>query len=193
VNVRRVGGAGVGWLRSSLEDGLSLAGEVLRSTNLEEGEAYAVIPPDAPNEVLYEFEHGAKNMRGSSSDEVLVTAIRNLVGTGSSLLFVEDDRATPGDPFLEQWRSETVTLGDEVYHWLVLSAENVGEVADFIIRSSSGYPTNAVISSTDTETSFGDMAEISAADIKQIIQQLEAVIVTAYDCDGYVLWLPKGR
>jgi hypothetical protein len=191
VDYRRLGDAGIAWLRSSLEDGLSMAREVLRSIKLEEGEAYAIIPPHAPSDVLYDFEEGGKGLAGS--DEVLIEAFTQVIGDDTALLVVEDERARPNAPFLERSRSETMTLGEEVYHWFVLRPGNVEEGMDFFSRSTGGYPTNAVISSPGLETRLCEAGAIRASHVELLVQNLRAVIVSAYDNEGYVLWMPDSR
>jgi hypothetical protein len=150
------------------------------------GSACVLGANDLGDDAALVFEHGG---RANPSDASLAAgrlfdAARSY---GAKTLVVEDDLRRRGDPHLER---DAVFLDDRVLH----SAEIDGSVdgAVQLLRTGApGYPLNAFLCDR-SKTDLGLIAgrQIDRDQAVSIVAATQVVIVSVYDAEAYLAWLP---
>jgi hypothetical protein len=101
------------------------------------------------------------------------------------LLIVEDELATPMDPFLSRFRGSFATNDTDVFHWYAMDTEsNAGDVEKFIHSRSSGYPLNSFLIGSSRHRL---PAQLRTGDIEELASSVDAVVVGAWDNESVVI------
>lgn len=107
----------------------------------------------------------------------LATAVRSLV--------VEDDLGRRGDPGLGP---SVVYLGESVVRVFRLGGfDDVSRAVDGLFRGASGYPTNAFVVSSASVSAENPPSELSPAQVRRLADGAEAVVVSVFDAETYLL------
>jgi hypothetical protein len=87
----------------------------------------------------------------------------------------------------------TAFVGEHVIHWAELE-HGPDEAITVIDRGSTGYPTNAfVTSASPEELGLVDGADLDHSLAEAVVASLVAVIVAAYDAETFIVWEPRRR
>jgi hypothetical protein len=175
-----LGEAGRSWVRSSLEQGKELSRAFLAVSDLESTQTWAYVPASRVSDALTNLAWGGIFTPKSAKSAQEFT-FRRLQAT-QGLVIVEDELATPADPFLSRFRGSFAINETDVFHWLALGASSISaELEAFVNSRSSGYPLNAFL----VNSSLTSLPEHLSSDfIATLVDSVDAVIVSAWDAES---------
>jgi hypothetical protein len=180
------------WLRYSLGQGEVVSPAALKFIEEHEGHAYTLAPETVDRARLADPSDGAVITPGTGSPRVaLARVLTTLAERGAACVVVEDElrlkrHPKPGlDGLLL-----TGFVGEKVIHWANL-AGGPDDAVIAVHRGSSGYPTNAFVTSAAAEElGLVDGADLDSDIAGAVVASLVAVIVAAYDAETYIIWEP---
>lgn len=183
--------AGAAWMRESLGSGHALAKALLTTWDIDLGTTYAIVAPGFPLAGL-DTPGSAQGVSGSpDSAELLDIFVEGRLGGAWGLVVVEDPYMRPTDPIFAKFATESVIYEDEVYAWTSsASNDSRGSVGRFI-RASGGYPTNAIVLSESR--TFPPAGHLTSEDLSAFAKGARMIVVTAYDGEGFIAWLPPNE
>jgi hypothetical protein len=201
---RKVGPAGIDYVRRRLTSGKTLSRHLLASHDLDSGSVVAFVFAEADTNETEAFEVG--HARESPDDGVAFTsasgtrwrmtrtpnANANLVdaiaaflgGARDALCIFEHGLARRTDPFLEKASLRVAFYGDEVYPFAAAGDDHV-HIADAIGGATTAYPP---LVGALTHGDLSTRAHLDEAALASIADETETIIVGAYDGEGYVIW-----
>lgn len=127
-------------------------------------------------------------VRQADSDQRLSTDLRSWFEDRDAYLIVEDDLGRPDDPETEARAEDTFAVGSDVYHYLALDDQGLSAAGEFVRGGASGYPTIAFVVPT-FERPDPENPESGADAVDAMAKTVLAALVSAYDDEGYVVWL----
>jgi hypothetical protein len=181
-----LGLVGASWIRTSLQDGLSLSRAFLDRRGQELDHALTIAPRDVGAEEAIGSLSKAQLLPLAESERRLTQIL--MEGPASTLLIVEDDLARADDPSLEHVQNRVLYLGKEVYH--VFEVIDDPGVVGPALRSGSGFPTNAFVVPPSAPLS---PYELQTSSLEAIVDHALFVIVMGFDGGGYVFWRGNNR
>jgi hypothetical protein len=168
-------------VRSSLQQGRALSKAFLAVTELQSTRTWAYVPASRENDVSDDVagslaSGGVFSPAGATSAwESSFSRLRAAHG----LLIVEDELATPADPFLARFHGSFATNETDVFHWYTLREESApAEVESFIHSRSSAYPLNAFLIDSPLA---GLPTSLPSEFLENLVSSVDAVIVSAWD------------
>lgn len=173
-----IGNVGMNWVRSVFQDPTFIGTQLLESSCMPEGRAFAILDPSRPSPATLDV--GGVDCEGGA-DALLVAMLQfNLVVKNMSIVF-EHPLGRRGDAFLEKWHQPAIFRDDIPY--VILHPKDGS--SDNILNS---------MNITNTAGSFqlyvvrdgGLVFQDNGFDI--VHEKIEAVICGAYDGESYV-WL----
>ena len=161
---------------------------ILATTELDSGDVWAYIPASQETEISEDLATFLAS-GGIFSPEEARNSWEHLFRKSQfsgGLLIVEDELASPGDPFLERFRGSFATNDSDVFHWLVLSSKtDAVEVERFIHSRSSGYPLNAFLVDSSADSL---PVRLGSGIMETLVACVEAIFVSAWDGESLVVW-----
>jgi hypothetical protein len=188
------------------EDHLTMGGKTLSdylsAMSWREGKIYAVVPQNTKPELLFQFESGGiYPYEAPRAENNLMVAIQNdarpvvvdwideyLGGIDHCCIFEESSRALGGG-WVKESKMEYVSIGKEMYYYFDGENRSKEKIRD-ALRWSGSYYFLCVLGRLGAESraAFLPKQEISPLILEELSQQVEAIIVQAYDYEGYLMW-----
>jgi hypothetical protein len=204
---RKVGPAGIDYVRRRLSGGKALSRHLLAGQNLDGGSVVACIPAEADPERTEQFDVGHarespedsvaftsasgtrwRMTRKPNADAKLVDSIAAFLGEATDALCIfEHGLARRTDPFLERASFKVAFYGDEVYPFAAAGDDHV-RIGDAIRGATTAYPP---LVGALTHGDLSTRADLGQTALASIAATAERIIVGAYDGEGYVIW--RGR
>jgi hypothetical protein len=181
------------WLRYSLRQGNVISPDVLKFIQERDGRAYALVPASVDPARLATPQWGGVIEPGTGSPrEALAQVLDGLAARGAACVVVEDAIREKRDPKPSlDGLLRTAFVGEMVVHWAAL-AKGMEDAILAVRRGSSGYPTNAFVSSVSAEQlGLVDGTDLDHDIAGAIVESLVAVIVAAYDDETFMIWEPS--
>jgi hypothetical protein len=180
-----LGVRGRDYLLQSLSDGGDLSEAALPHVASTAGDVFAYLPSDpaARQKALDDFRWGA-NMSWGASLAHLVAVILEVTAQRPAALLIEDDVLSGSDPVAQQCTDLLVLENDKVIHRPALEVRGpwrkLGTIVESIV-SGSGWKVACFL--------CGDPGSITKADLSAWVQHLYLVATSAWDADGYIIWV----
>lgn len=203
----RLGPPAFGHLRHCLGHGKGLSRRLLRRLADESGSVFTWLPAETPESAAHDFRAGGKlpsPPRAEWIETPTATAVpipttrEHLAGYVESFLRGSQDRvcvlenalARRSDRATGSFRSELLFFGEEVYHRVPAGAEAATILA--ALDEAFAIPLFAGVLATAPAETRGRAsgAEIGEAELDGLAENCRAVIVGAYDGEGFLVWTP---
>lgn len=190
VVIRELGGDGLAWVRTSLEGGGAISDAFLACRLLEQGSVVTPLPPDAP--ISGSFAHGGVVPLRANAGLARIVAPWCVQ---PNWLVLEDELALRRDPRPDLGRESVIAyIGDRIVTRLGLGGAAADEVGSFMRKWSSGYPGNAFVVRDERGLLAVPRAmELDQGAVETLAAQTVAVIVSAFDAEGFLVWTANER
>jgi len=168
---------------------LSVGSRLLRalSSALPVGAFYAIgAKAGAEQGGPYDFEQGWSVRLDVDSTEVAIDELVTLGGGDECFLLAHAYQARPDDPWIRKRRLTVNVDGDDVYF-----TSSIGEGRDALrtaIRSASAIWYSAAVLTTSRPPSGSTSTPWTMQEIAFLRRGVRAVLLGAYDDQGYILW-----
>jgi hypothetical protein len=178
---------GLAWVDESLASGGSLAQRVRDVVDLPRGSVRAALPAGE------DADHPERGFGARDASTALLFAFLRESHDADAYLVVEDELLRRGDhEDVRKFGTPVVFCDDEVLHVQRLSAFDAGVALEkFFNWSSAGHPLNAFLIRAGTLAAASVNGTVDQATLEQAAQQVELLIVGAYDADGFLVWSPR--
>jgi len=201
------------FMRSRLQDGLSLSRNLLGSVDFTKGKASTFLPESISQESLHDFEFGGKipfegepfyvaNQSGGQDriqpaincDMQLIGLLNKFLKTqGDNVCVFEDFNMENTSDWIESWKkkskSKLLILNEKVYHLLTADNAGHGEVKSVISAADSTWHFVGIL--TKTTRNFKDQViEINPTDMDMLCHNLIGIVLGAYDGESFIFWTP---
>jgi len=185
-----LGDLGANHVKACLARGNTLA-RLLRSTLvLNRGDTFAFLPTTIDASELADLEHGLQMSSIESANAVSEAFAALADHHRSSVCVFEDSEARPGDQWLASARSSTRRRESEVYHVArVLTADGI---RDAMRDAQSSWLLIGVLSAQFPGWEHPTNQQLTDRDIRKLVTCAVAVVVSAFDGEGYVIWVARG-
>jgi hypothetical protein len=190
-----------------VEEQLSLGGKTLsnylRYIYLQNGRIYSFVPQETTEEHLYNFDSGGiypfdkKALDTNSSlvpirndaKSVIVDFIYEYLQEKDNCCIFEEANGSPSDPWVKESGIEYVSIRNEMYYYFDRE-NNSKEKIEKALTTSDGYYFLCVLGKLeiDKRALFIPNKEIPPFIFEEFIKQVKAIIVKAYDGEGYLMW-----
>ncbi len=197
LRITALGEPGRAWVRQCLGGGKPLSRSVLGRMDIDGGSVLALgisgRTPESIGNVEYPLSDPPPLPRDVSAESLFILLAELLGLEGGYLLIVEDDVASPNDPWLLRLPSDATTIcsDDIVYHLRYLSDVHTGDdLARFLSYAYSGawLLNGFVLKAMHRE-------EVSKAlrtgHFELVADHVEAIINSVFDNDLYSIWVPN--
>jgi len=206
----RLGDDALDYLLQRLRNGHSLLGLVSSVVAAGDGHVTSLLPGSVADADAKDFMRGGKVQAGPSysfetddgrrfraeaiggTEDGLVQDVNEfLQGGGSRLCVMDNASARPSSPWLQRERSRMIICDEEVYH--VLGRDASPAEIELMLREAKSIapPSVTVLSISDFDIGDileGEMRMVGATILEDIASQSVAVLVRAYDGEGYLVW-----
>jgi len=193
-----LGQEGTAYIERNLTHGMTLSRIAERRVRTSSGDAWSYLPPGMSRSTALSFRDpilpSGRNAGGYDLIEPVVAPSKPLVvefvlqylnGGGRRLFLVEDAVARPSDPAITSSRVPCFFVGDEVYEFISRPSATTAGISRAVDQAHS-FPFVGVLTCTDFRPTRGSC--LSAADLRAMAERMAAVVVGAYDGEGYVIW-----
>lgn len=177
-----------------LADGRSLARRIHSYWPINLGSVHAIVPRVVSVHSVEDLERGGVYRGKRSGREWLAQGIsEHLVGRWDQLCLVECSLSRRGDPVIRDREvGESVRVvfnGDDVYHLLTSRDSGHKRINDAVRLASSCGSMVVALSACSGMASSG--RELNEPRTLEIVSQLSAVFIEAFDGEGFVRWTPN--
>jgi hypothetical protein len=178
---------GARFAESRLRVGNTLARSVLARYVVSEATCTTYLPADTASTSLLEFTDGGVAESEHPTRWIAEKIQTYLAADGDRIVVFEDAVARRGDPVLEMLESRIRYLDQEVFHILYATDANWHAVETTISESDSPHQLVGVFTHRIANAQeAGEPRDISGAEIDEWSQKAEAVVVSAYDAEGFI-------
>lgn len=197
LQVTALGEPGRAWVRQCLDKGKSLSRSVLNRMDINSGSVLALgisgHTLESVGNIEYPLSDPPPLSRSVSAESLFVLLAKLPKLEGRYLLVVEDDVASPNDPWLLRLPPEITTIcsDDTVYHLRYLSDVHTGDGLGKLLSyaySGSWLLNGFVLKAIHRE-------EVSKAlrtgHFELVVDHVEAIINSVFDNDLYSIWMPN--
>jgi hypothetical protein len=190
-----------------LSRGNTLSRLIRKTIDLRLGHITTFLPPGTSEAAAYEFDFGGKLPPPNATEwlksedsvavpiptalPLLVSKIRAFVGKATgNVCLLENSLASKSDPYTQSMRSRIVSYGEEIYH--VLTRHNSSEEAiDAAIDEAFAIPTFVGVFTSlpgDEAQRLRDAVEIGSESLGVCAENVQSIIVGAYDGESFLIW-----
>ncbi len=197
------------FVRGSLENGGTLAHELLRVKELGRGHVWTMLPndleiedirdfasgilPEPPEENQYHYE-AANGLSWRQTpvldiDDCLVPIIQSFLhGDERRICILENAVAMPSDFKAVHTDLPILVFGDDVYQFVVSGAETVDLIGE-TIKKARTWLLNGVLSVLPEHLElFADITVVTREQIGLLAASTSQVVVGAFDGEGFLIW-----
>ncbi len=181
-----LGTPGVNYPRTRLGDGNALAQLLCTAIDLEGGQTFAFLPPGIQLSASTNWSHGLGMSRAESVTTVCGALADIAGGHEDAICVFEDSEARPGDPWLATAKSDIRVLGSEVYH--VANASLPAGIGEAMGWAESSWLLIGVLANPFSGWEYPADDRITEQDLWELVASTVAIVVSAFDGEGYVVW-----
>lgn len=175
------------YIRECLLGGSVLA-EKAESIDLSRGVTFADLP-DRVSEETIQFKTGGLFDLGEAreAEERVATEIVNYLAQGADRCVTFDDRVhDPGGRFIEH--AFYFHCQGQVFLYADRYRSSKATEIKALMRMANPWPFVALLTRWTQKPDFTRGSEISVSDVMQLAENIEGVIVNAWDDEGYLIW-----
>lgn len=197
------------YVKKTLDNANTLSSVLLKLIDFDEGNFFTLLPEKSNIERLYEFESGIVLPQNPeqkyASDETKATfatiptiknelseLIMQNININNKLSCIIDDviRYATDKFHMELFNEHGLSYGKEVYYLLKNKEISSKLILRCLEKSSSFWHSLIILTLSDFNNYTGQI--LSLEKIKEVCRKSTAIIVEAYDAEGYVFWEKKG-
>jgi hypothetical protein len=177
-----------------LAAGNSLARAVLKRLVISEASCVTNLREGVDDSILTRFDQGGV-VDSQHSIKWIVEVIRSYLSGGTDRLVVlEDALSRRGDPVIDRLQSRIRYIGAEVYYLLGATDANEYAIATSLSEADSPHQLVCVFTQQGKTTAREKKdADITQDELEEWARTAQAVVVSAYDGEGFVFCSNLGR
>ncbi len=188
------------YVTDQLQDGHTLARELLMNLDFKEGSFFALLHPSADRTKIHEFQAGGilavnpledvffqgglyPGRKKAHSVHQLALYLKSILQPGQSCFF-EDMVHHRSDPIRSEIKKYIFYFHEEVYLY-IKEGEFSQEIAEKMIHYSDAqwYYMNII-----SETNSGFDLNVTSEQLQNIALKATLIVIGAYDMEGFVVW-----
>jgi hypothetical protein len=193
------------YIQSTIDQANALSSALLKLINFEKGTFFTLLPEDANNERLYEFEAGlilhqnptenylingkeASYTKTPKMDGEVAEFILNKLNSDHSLACLFDDvtRHATDKYHMELFRDFGKNHEMQVYYFINNKYATIELITACLQKSCSFWHSLCIL--FENTIDFSDNKKISLTEIDAICINIKLIIIGAYDGEGYIFW-----
>jgi len=199
----------VGYVRGSLQNGGTLAHELVQEKDLAAGLVRTLLPRDLPRKGLDDFTSGifpepsaeeqyhSTDEKGSSwrlmpvpnTDECIVSVVQCfLEGDGRRICVLENALMAPADVTMHPHVLPVIVFGDEVYQVLRPGSGNREAILRTVNNARSWLPNGALTMAPPGVNLSRDVTLFRREHLRYLATRTTHIVVGAYDGEGLLIW-----
>lgn len=188
------------YVRDQLQDGHTLAKELLINLNFKEGSFFALLHPSADRAKIHKFRDGGililnplegvpfqgnlyPGRKKTHSIDQLAKYLKDILQPGQCCFF-EDMIHNKSDPIVSEVKRHTLYFQKEVYLYLKeneFSQNSAKKIIHYV--DAQWYYMNII-----SKTTFGFETNITAEQLHNLALRTTVLVIGAYDMEGFVIW-----
>jgi hypothetical protein len=181
-----LGPEALAYLRRSLAASQRTLGRFVLALPLDSGRLFTFAPHGIAPEQLSRLREGVLGGVDAYA-RVAAFVVAYLTQPAPRYFVVEDVLVESGDPWLDAAAARYVRCGQEVYHF-VAGGRASDEAVLQTIDNAKGYVTNAILTGGRSVPALHARAEVTQDQLRELAAATDAILVEAYDGEGFVLW-----
>ena len=181
-------------LADRLTWGNTLANEARNRLSLQDGIISTLLMAQESFSVLPDFKRGGREVL-DDSESWLVADVQEFLGAGEERVLVVEDACTkPSDPCVSQLIGRTMAFGDELYHCVGADDFDAMTIRTCIQEASSAYMEIGLMSCVPPSILPSEARSVLSREVLELVaEKTQRIFVSAYDCEGYLIWRRKKR
>lgn len=184
------GDSALSYIQSCLTAEKTLSAHVREVFQNTKGKAFAYLPRGTSLELMRDFESGYIARRGHSFQKT-AEVIDEFLSESSRNRAIFETPSSPTDPFLEKYfRGRYFTFGQEVYYFLDDSDRTPEKILSTLQPAGDWTSFIGILTSIPSGglQHIVDRQEVEAEILKMLAENLQHIIVEAYDGEAFLIW-----
>ena len=195
----------INYIREHLFLGGKTLSNFLLTISLEKGKIFSIVPEYIDKQKLFNFETGGIYavdeellkkrpvlipIRNDSRPFVIDLIEKYLSANQEHCCIFEEPVGQPDFPYVIESGIEYVSIRNEMYYYFDRENNSKEEIEKALVTSD-GYYFLCALGKLEVEkrASFIPKKEISSDILEEFVEQIKAIIVKAYDGEGYLMWV----
>ncbi|MFA0761391.1 MAG: hypothetical protein HZLCBSQH_001499 [Candidatus Fervidibacterota bacterium] len=194
-----------------LTKGSTLSKYILSRYNLEQGRIFTILPDTVIEDELYQFTTGGKlsvpqdkiqiiKIKGQTIrieplpniSDWLINWLYDYIKNYPNVIAIFENNVRPTYPCVAKFRSRLMIYRNEIYHFLTFwDIKHRYNLIKYTIKEADFFPLRGFLISIEQTTLQKwqrNKVKITNSDIKLLAQNVEKIIVGAYDFESYLIW-----
>lgn len=194
-----------------LTKGLTLSKYILNKHNLEQGRIFTILPRTVNEDELYQFSTGGKllipkdkirivNLKGQiirieplpDTSDWLIRWLYNGIKNNPNLIAIFEGDFKPIYSYIDKLHSHLMIYRQEIYHFFTAAdIKSKPNLIKYTLKEAAPFPLRGFLVSINQcklQKWQGKLIKITINDIKLLVQNIEKIIVGAYDFESYLIW-----
>jgi hypothetical protein len=179
--------------------------QILQKVDLIKGKVITCLPEGTKSDSIYEFEHAKKNVnevgellhRGyivpvESTRGWLIQIFKQYLDSENKDLIFKNIYSRPTDPYFATRKEKTLTTEHEVFYFLTSKEGTLDNIEALVQLSDGAHPPLFAVCSVLPD-SLHKGGVLSSEDIIFIVNNINCIVISAYDGDSYLVWERKSE